>query len=610
MNKSILKRMKEITFIYFLTLLIVVSLDLFSIIEFLLQYLVIYLFYINLLLIEKTVSTSIQSIYNKKNLLLGFAIAFIFLVHDLSGYNDALSIKLTILFIFSLGYLLISKNVKSLTNTDEKIEKPANTLNNVALLKSLDDSANVGLKDKKNTINTMIETQPLEVSKTQELKLSIVSKETSSVQSDTTKPLEIPKKSDKLKEFSILIVDDDLITIKILSNYLSLENYDITKALNGEEVIKLLDNGLKPDIIILDIIMPNMSGYEVCVEIRKKYPLYELPIVLLTGKNEVSGLVMGFDSGANDFLTKPVSKRELIARVKTHMELAKINNSYGKFVPREFLTFLGRESIIDVKLGDQVQLNMSIMFSDIRSFTSLSEKMTPIENFNFLNSYLIRISPAIRKNQGFIDKYIGDGIMALFPKDPENAIDAALEMLAQLKILNKERVQNNFEEISIGIGIHTGSLMLGTIGEEERMESTVISDAVNLSARMEDLTKSYSASIIISEQTLNQLKDKEKYKYRFLGKVQVKGKKKYVSIFEIYDVSNVNLLELRNKTEIYFNEAIKAYYNREFKKCIDFFEKVLEINPNDKIVYFYLDKIDALEKVGVLEKPLEVNGDL
>lgn len=582
MTKDIFKIMKGITFIYGITLIIVISLDLLSIIEFLLQYTVIYLFYLNLSLIEK-VDPFIKEVYKKKNLLLGLIISSIFLAHDFLVYNDSISKRLTVLFILSLGYLLISKKEKGLT-ANKSIEKINSNLNEMppplAIIKPLiDTNSKILAKDLNTEIIKKIE-----------------------VIIETKSELEKPVKQKNLREFKVLIIDDDLINITILANYLSLENYSITKASDGEEALKLLANGLKPDIVVLDIVMPNMSGYEVCIEIRKKYAIYELPVILLTGKNEISDLVKGFDSGANDFLTKPVSKRELIARIKTHTELAKINYSYGKFVPREFLKFLGRESIIDVKLGDQVQLNMSIMFSDIRSFTSISEKIPPMENFNFLNSYLGRVSPLIRKNQGFIDKYIGDGIMALFPNEPENAIDAALEMLAELKILNKERARNNLEEINIGIGIHTGSLMLGTIGEEERMESTVISDAVNLSSRMEDLTKSYSASIIVSEQTLNQLKNKDKYKHRFLGKVQVKGKKNYVSIFEIYDTSNINLLELRNKTESLFNEAIKAYYNREFKICIDCFEKVLEINPNEKIAYIYLEKIEALEKVGVSEK--------
>ncbi|MCZ0900792.1 adenylate/guanylate cyclase domain-containing response regulator, partial [Microcoleus sp. HI-ES] len=164
-------------------------------------------------------------------------------------------------------------------------------------------------------------------------------------------------------------------------------------------------------------------------------------------------------------------------------ELEKIAAASARFVPREFLKFLKRESIVDARLGDSVQAEMTIMFADIRSFTSLSESMSPRENFEFLNSYLSRVGPVIREYNGFIDKYIGDGIMALFPNRAEDAVQAAIEMQHQVKIYNRHRQNSGYQPISIGIGLHTGTLMLGTIGEAERMESTVISDAVNLASR-------------------------------------------------------------------------------------------------------------------------------
>ncbi|MCZ0904476.1 response regulator, partial [Microcoleus sp. HI-ES] len=166
----------------------------------------------------------------------------------------------------------------------------------------------------------------------------------------------------------------------------------------------------------------------VCEKIREKFTAIEVPIVMLTAKNQVSDLVQGFDAGANDFLTKPFVKNELLARIKTHIRLAKINAAYGRFVPHDFLRFLGHESIVDVRLGDQIQKEMTVLFSDIRSFTTISEAMTPQENFNFINSYLSRVSPVIRAHQGFIDKYIGDAIMALFPESADDAVRAAVEM--------------------------------------------------------------------------------------------------------------------------------------------------------------------------------------
>ncbi len=394
--------------------------------------------------------------------------------------------------------------------------------------------------------------------------------------------------------FKVLIVDDEPVNLQVLSNHLSLHNYSISQAMNGAEALEIIENGLKPDLIILDIMMPKMSGYEVCKKIRETYPTFELPVVLLTAKNQISDLVEGFDSGANDYLTKPISKNELLTRIKTHIELSKINISYAKFVPREFLRHLGHDSIIHLKLGEQVQMDMTIMFSDIRSFTTLSEKLTPKENFTFLNEYLKRVSPAIRKNNGFIDKYIGDGIMALFSDNPENAVIASIEMMKELEVFSRQRIESSHEPIRIGIGLHTGTLMLGTIGEEERMESTVISDAVNLSSRMEGLTKLYGASIVISEQTFKYLKKPENYKYRFLGKVKVKGKNTSVSVFEIFDGELPEIIELKAKTAKDFENAVSLYYKREFIDAQELFMKIIAVNPKDRAASLYLSKCEKL----------------
>jgi adenylate cyclase len=179
-----------------------------------------------------------------------------------------------------------------------------------------------------------------------------------------------------------------------------------------------------------------------------------------------------------------------------------LNRSFARFVPTEFLHYLGRDSIIDIRLGDQVQRDMTILFSDIRSFTTLSESETPQETFDFLNSYLKDIGPIIRRNHGFIDKYIGDAVMALFPENPQDAVCAAIEMMQALALFNARRAESGLAPINIGIGIHSGACMLGTIGENDRLETTVISDAVNTASRIESLNKSLGTSILVSENTL------------------------------------------------------------------------------------------------------------
>jgi class 3 adenylate cyclase len=182
--------------------------------------------------------------------------------------------------------------------------------------------------------------------------------------------------------------------------------------------------------------------------------------------------------------------------------VSRLNQANAKFVPSEVLSFLGKDSILDIRLGDQVQKEMTVLFSDIRSFTALSERMDPAENFAFINSYLRKMGPLIREHGGFIDKYIGDAIMALFPRGASQAVAAALAMSEGIKAFN---ATNGREPIAIGIGINTGSLMLGIVGEEMRYDGTVISDAVNLASRLESLTKYYGVDIIVSGATLAKL---------------------------------------------------------------------------------------------------------
>ncbi|HEY9613475.1 response regulator [Allocoleopsis sp.] len=389
-------------------------------------------------------------------------------------------------------------------------------------------------------------------------------------------------------QLTILVVDDEPINLQVVANHLSLQNYAIVQATSGIEALKKIDSGLRPDLILLDIMMPKMSGYQVCQKIREQFPASEMPVVMLTAKNQVSNLVAGLDAGANDYLSKPVLKNELLARIKTHINLSKINIAYGRFVPHEFLRFLGHKSIVDVRLGDQILKEMSIMFADIRDFTTLSEEISPKENFDFLNSYLSRVGPIIRQHNGFIDKYIGDAVMALFPDTADEAVQAAIAMQQEVSLYNSDRQKLGYPSLAIGIGLHRGSLMLGTIGEERRMESTVIADAVNLASRLEDLTKVYGAAILISGPTLFSLETPTQYQYRFIGQVQVKGKRERVSVFEIFETDPPQLRDLKQQTKTLFEEAIILYNSQNNKLAYQKFKAIQKINPQDKAVSFYI----------------------
>jgi PAS domain S-box-containing protein len=268
-------------------------------------------------------------------------------------------------------------------------------------------------------------------------------------------------------------------------------------------------------------------------------------------------------------------------------ELYQLNEAFSRFVPSQFLQLLDKKSIADVRLGDQVQKEMSVLFSDIRDFTTLSESMTPQDSFNFINDYLSCMELALIENQGFIDKYIGDGIMALFSGSADDALLAGISMLQRLAEYNRNRANFGYVSIKIGIGINTGSLMLGTVGGKNRMDGTVISDAVNLAARLESLTKEYGVPLLITHYTLARLQNPMEYSIRFIDKVKVKGKSKAVAVFEVFDGDEPQVKESKLATKTIFEEGLFLYHQQATKQAAQRLEEVLSLNPMDTVAQIY-----------------------
>ncbi|MFN3605186.1 MAG: 7TM diverse intracellular signaling domain-containing protein [Leptonema sp. (in: bacteria)] len=260
---------------------------------------------------------------------------------------------------------------------------------------------------------------------------------------------------------------------------------------------------------------------------------------------------------------------------------------FEKFVPKEFLYFLKKEDISGIALGDQVSQEMAVMFADIRNFSKLSEQLSEKENFEFVNQYLSYVVPVVKKNFGFIDKYLGDGFLALFPASPENALEAAIEIQNNLKLLNEELKDRNIGPIQVRIGIHYGKVMLGVVGNSERLETTVISDTVNTCSRLEKLNKDFGTDILISDALWNLVKNKEHFKNRFLGTSILRGKTTTVKILEIFNHYDLHLVEKMESYKKKFYEAIKNFSNNEIQKSIETLEEILKINPYDNPARYY-----------------------
>ncbi len=416
----------------------------------------------------------------------------------------------------------------------------------------------------------------------------------------------------------IMIVDDKVDNLRVLDGMLKLNGYKVRGAASGATSIKAVKLS-PPDLILLDVMMPDMNGYEVCRRLKADNDerVRNIPVIFISALGDTVDKVRAFSAGGVDYITKPFEMKEVIARIDTHLTLRRLQSKledlvkertrhlrealarqealaagYSRFVPPEFLQFLDRDDITTVELGDHVQMEMTILFADIRSFTTLSEQMTPQDSFRFINAYLSRVGPIIRAHNGFIDKYIGDAIMALFPNSVDDALQAAIKMLETVAEYNKTRQRPGRRPIAIGIGLHKGPVTLGVVGESKRMEHTVISDSVNLAARLEGLTKLYGASIIISRETLEKSANADAYNVRCLGETGVKGKRKTIAVAEILDGSDPNTMARKLRTRADFEAGLRHFQNGNDRQAKEFFERAFANCLNDKAARHYLKRVN------------------
>ncbi len=308
-------------------------------------------------------------------------------------------------------------------------------------------------------------------------------------------------------------------------------------------------------------------------------------------RDEMGKLTRAF-AAMVDSVTRSARERELFLQAAE------------RFVPDQYLDFLEKPSLIDVKLGDHVSAEMAVMFSDIRGFTTMSEDMSPQENFDFVNTYLQMVSPIVQRYDGFIVKFTGDGMMAIFPYAVDDAVKAGIEKEKQVEAFNAELHRKGLPPIQIGIGVHTGHMMVGMIGEEMRMQGDAFSDNVNLTSRLEGLTKFYGISMIISEETLLRLQKPVRYQMRYLGKAQVKGRGHPISLYEVYEGAPESVRARRQQTKADFERGLKSYMSGKFTEAVACFQAVLSQDPDDKTAALYLERATAM-----LGQPVPDNWD-
>ncbi|MDX1665863.1 MAG: adenylate/guanylate cyclase domain-containing protein, partial [Saprospiraceae bacterium] len=276
---------------------------------------------------------------------------------------------------------------------------------------------------------------------------------------------------------------------------------------------------------------------------------------------------------------------------------------------------LGHKRITDVHLGDLVEKEVAVLFTDIRDYTRLSEGMSPEDNFRFVSAYNARLGPIVQKHGGFVNQYLGDAIMAIFPESTAEAVSAAVEMEQVLADYNRRRKGKGRQAIRTGTGIHTGSLIMGILGDDKRLDAATISDTVNTSARIEELTKHFGAGILLSLTSYlkSGMADKNgadqlsipgtdvplpSSGFRYLGQVLVKGKKEPIGLMECL-AGEEDEVKIKESTLASFHRALLHYLEGDFAKAITLFREVIEQDPEDKAARLFLDRSAKFVTSGV-----------
>ncbi len=282
-----------------------------------------------------------------------------------------------------------------------------------------------------------------------------------------------------------------------------------------------------------------------------------------------------------------------ISLERSFKEKDRTEKFYYKFVPEKFREYLGKESFTDLTLGDASSRELTVLFCDIRSFSINSEMMTAKENFGFVNTIYGKAGPIIREHNGFVDKYIGDAVMALF-EDPDDAVKAGVDLYRAIVLDPETAKELNVSDINIGIGIHTGMAMIGIVGESERLSGTVISDTVNLSSRLESLTKQYKTAILVSKDTVDRLASPDDLKLRYLGMIQVAGVNEVKGVYEVLDCLKEDVKQEREANIIEFREALRLFQLGRRDDAVKALEKIRDEGKGDFVSEMYLKYISSL----------------
>ncbi|MBL8160356.1 MAG: response regulator [Anaerolineae bacterium] len=339
----------------------------------------------------------------------------------------------------------------------------------------------------------------------------------------------------------VLVAEDNPNSRQLVNDILESIGYEPILAVDGPSAIAAAQAQM-PDMVILDVNMPGMTGFEVCAALKSDDKLKHIPILMLTAQTDVESKVTGLGLGADDYLGKPFSPRELAARIDARLrnkaetdELRRtkelIKQTFERYVPSSVVDRLLQDPT-QVKLGGQSQ-EVTVMFSDLQGFTTVSEHTDPERLLSILNLYHALVVSVVQKYDGTVDKFIGDGVMALYntplgqSDHAVRAVRTALEIREGLESFNAQ-FESQYR-MKINFGIHTGIAVVGNIGSQQIMNFTAVGDTVNLASRLQGLSQ--DGQILVSQATFELLGSQ--FTVRELGERNVKGRQESVLVYEV-----------------------------------------------------------------------------
>jgi adenylate cyclase len=365
---------------------------------------------------------------------------------------------------------------------------------------------------------------------------------------------------------SLLVVDDNPMNRDMLARRLTRRGYTVTVAEDGYQALAMIE--AQPfDLVLLDIMMPGISGLDVLKAIRQRYAVTDLPVIMATAKDQSEDIVAALQLGANDYVTKPLDFPVVLARTQTQLSLKRamqeiqrlaaqlelrnrfIRETFGRYLTDEVVTSL-LDSPEGLQLGGEKR-RVTMLISDLRGFTSLSGRLAPEQVMAMLNRYLGTMVEIIMQYQGTIDEIIGDAMLVIFgapiwrQDDAHRAVACAVAMQLAMAAVNAENRHAGLPDVEMGIGVHTGEVVVGNIGSHKRTKYGVVGSHVNLTFRIQSYT--IGGQILISEATRQEVEPLVKISRQM--EVEAKGIAEPIALYELRGIGGAYDLFLPEREE-------------------------------------------------------------